>query len=395
MVFRDFCGWTNGGCGPVFPSVRQLIHYALSCRANKNSKKIRMKIVHRYLITEVVQNFLATVLILTVILASNRMLGYLAEVVEGKLAGDILLSIMGLKLLWGMVIILPISAFFAALLALGRWYRDNEMTALLTAGFGQRQVVLPLAGLSLFAAALVAYVSLSLGPWSSEKSLQLREQAEAELDLMASGEGHFREFSNHTRVFYADKISEDETRLTRVFAQTRDGDEVGIIAAKEASWEMLNGNQYLVMSQGFQYQGVVGQADFSVTKFDDYALLYEEPVVAKKWRHFESIPTLTLLKSDGLGDVAELQWRIAAPISVLLLMMLAIPLSVSGPREGSYGKLAVGLIVYLLYFNLLSVSKSWVVDGKLSPDIGLWWVHLAMIVVIVWQIWRTSSFGRG
>ena len=125
-----------------------------------------MKIVHRYLITEVVQNFLATVLILTVILASNRMLGYLSEVVEGKLAGDILLSIMGLKLLWGMVIILPVSAFFAGLLALGRWYRDSEMTALLTAGFGQRQVVLPLIGFSLVAAALVAFVSLSLGPCS-------------------------------------------------------------------------------------------------------------------------------------------------------------------------------------------------------------------------------------
>lgn len=351
-----------------------------------------MKIVHRYLIAEVAQTFVATALVLTVILTSNRMLGYLEEVVDGKLAGHILLSIIGLKLVWGMIIILPVSFFFAVLLALGRWYRDGEMTALLTAGFGQRQVILPLLFFSLLSASLVAAVSLSFGPWSSEKSLQLREQAEAEIDLAATGEGNFREFSDHKRVFYADKVSEDKQRLSEVFAQSREDGEVSIIAAKQAQWQTRYDHEYIVMRDGYQYKGTVGQADFEVTQFDEYAVLFQEPAIKQRWRHYEAIPTARLLSSDAVGDRAELQWRIAAPLSVIFFTLLAIPLSVTRPRQSSYGKLAIGLVIYLLYFNLLSVSKSWIADGKLSPDIGLWWVHGLIVCVIAWQYWRTASF---
>lgn len=88
-----------------------------------------------------------------------------------------------------------------------------------------------------------------------------------------------------------------------------------------------------------------------------------------------------LMASGELADRAELQWRIGVPLSTLLLGFLAVPLSRSQPREGRYGRLAIGLLVFIIYFNLLSAAKSWIEQGAIAPELGLWIVHGAVLLL--------------
>ncbi len=60
--------------------------------------------------------------------------------------------------------------------------------------------------------------------------------------------------------------------------------------------------------------------------------------------------------------------------------VLAVPLSRSQPREGRYGRIAVGLLVFIIYFNMLSAGKAWVEQGKVHPRSGIWWVHGALLL---------------
>jgi lipopolysaccharide export system permease protein len=87
-----------------------------------------------------------------------------------------------------------------------------------------------------------------------------------------------------------------------------------------------------------------------------------------------------LLASSALPDIAELHYRIAVPIATLILGLLAVPLSRSQPRQGRYGKLAIGLLVFIIYFNLLSAGKAWLETGTVAPAVGLWWVHGLLFV---------------
>ena len=87
-----------------------------------------------------------------------------------------------------------------------------------------------------------------------------------------------------------------------------------------------------------------------------------------------------LLVSDDLEEIAELQWRIGVPISTLLLAFLAVPLSRAQPREGRYGRLAIGLLVFIIYLNMMSAAKSWIEQGSISPTLGLWWVHAVILL---------------
>ena len=58
-----------------------------------------------------------------------------------------------------------------------------------------------------------------------------------------------------------------------------------------------------------------------------------------------------------------------------MLTLLAVPLSRSAPRQGRYTGLIAGVLVYLIYVNLLSVARIWVENGEIDERLGIWWVH--------------------
>jgi len=89
-----------------------------------------------------------------------------------------------------------------------------------------------------------------------------------------------------------------------------------------------------------------------------------------------------------------LHWRLAAPISVLVLTLLALPLSKSSPREPRYARLLVALLVWLIYYNGLLFGRSWISQGKLSPAFGLWWVYLPAVAIAVLLIWGGQRLRR-
>jgi len=66
-----------------------------------------------------------------------------------------------------------------------------------------------------------------------------------------------------------------------------------------------------------------------------------------------------------------------------LLALLAFPLSVTNPRQGRFAGLAVAIVIYLIYSNLLILAETWVADGKLAAIPGMFAVHAAMLVLII------------
>ena len=63
----------------------------------------------------------------------------------------------------------------------------------------------------------------------------------------------------------------------------------------------------------------------------------------------------------------------------VLLVVSAVPLSRSQPRQGRYGRLAIGLLVFIIYLNLLSAGKAWLEQGAVAISLGLWWVPALML----------------
>ena len=65
------------------------------------------------------------------------------------------------------------------------------------------------------------------------------------------------------------------------------------------------------------------------------------------------------------------------PIMVLVLALVAVPLAALRPREGRYARVAIAILIYFVYSNLVSAAQIWVEKGRIPPIVGSWWVHAA------------------
>ncbi len=102
----------------------------------------------------------------------------------------------------------------------------------------------------------------------------------------------------------------------------------------------------------------------------------------------KAVATETLLHPNNLEETAELQWRLTAPVSTVLLALLGIPLSRSSPRQGKYVKAPMAILLFAVYYNLSALSKKWVSQGIIDTAPGVWWSQIllaALLGLLFWQ----------
>lgn len=101
-----------------------------------------------------------------------------------------------------------------------------------------------------------------------------------------------------------------------------------------------------------------------------------------------------LMRSDEPEHIAEFQWRLSIPLATIILALIAVPLSKSEPRAGRYGRLAIGLLVFIIYLNMMSAAKAWVEQSTISPALGIWWVHGCMLLFALGLLGVQNGYHR-
>ncbi len=350
--------------------------------------------IDRYLRKEVLANLFGVLTVLLLIFLGNRFVRILGDSLEGQLPHDAILTILFLKLVSALVAIIPLALYLAVLLGFGRLYRDNEMTALHASGVSTFRLLKSIFGLVMPIAIGIALLSLYLSPWAEEQVKRIQDEVRARTEVFGITAGKFIEDKRRDGVLYVENI-EEQGQLTNIFAQwqTEEG-RLATITAKQGHVE--NNAQYdaryLVLEEGFRYEGEPDQIDFRIIRFQRHTIYIEPQQIKVSHRREKAQSTLQLLQSDSVKASAEFQRRLSMPISTLLLALLAIPLSKTNPRQGRYFKLLIAILVYALYSNALTVAQSWVGRGVLPPELGLWWVHIVILSVIVIWVARLDGF---
>ena len=111
-------------------------------------------------------------------------------------------------------------------------------------------------------------------------------------------------------------------------------------------------------------------------------------------RGHKTLPTTALIDSGAPGHFAELQRRISAAASIVVLGMLAVPLARTSPREGRYGKLFLAVVVYFIYSNAISILEHLVERGMVPGSVGVWPAHAAMALVVLALLLDQATGGR-
>lgn len=337
-----------------------------------------MSIIQRYLLREVSLAFGAVMFVLLLVYMSNRFVRFLAQAAAGDISADIVLRLVMYKTLVGLVLLLPLSLFVAILLALGRLHRDSEIVALTAGGVGLGRITLTLATASFGLAVVTAILSFHISPRVATLQAELIERSRGDVQLSGIYPGRFQSFSGGEQVVYAERLEPGRQALSRVFAHVLQPETEYVFVAERAylTFDVDGGNRYIVMENGHRHSGVPGRRDYVVTQFVRHAVLLGESSDEAGYRRLETYATSQLLDAGGAAHLAEYHWRLSMPIALIVLAVMAVPLSYTSPRQGRYARLFAGVLIYFLYSNAIGVAQKLLEREQMPMWLGIWPVHL-------------------
>ena len=337
-------------------------------------------------------NSLSTILILSGIVVAQRGVVVFRLASKGIIPNDSILTILVFSLLKYLPILLTLTLFLTILLTLSRWFRDSEMMIWFSSGLGLTSFIRPILFFSLPIILLIGFLSLYLSPWATQKSEEYKAGLKNRDELATISPGSFKESKSKERVFYVEGFGDLGSKVKNVFVQSEQNGKLGIIVSNEGSRVSTNtDDEYIVLKKGKRYEVNHENNHFTEIKFSDYGFLVEKklpPIIDVN--QVEAMPTLLLLMTKGNREIAEFVWRVSLPISGIVLIILAIPLSFINPRSGRSVNIIIAIMIFAIYNNLMGVTQSYINLGKLNPYIGGSIVHLLIIMIASYLLMRRN-----
>ena len=352
-------------------------------------------IVDRYVFREVSKVFIAIVVILLLIVASLMFLRTLEEVNVGGLGVDLVFHFLRLQIVRDTSSLLPPAFFLAMLVTLSRLSRDSELIAMNACGIGPPRIYRTLLLLAVPVALLTAWFALALQPEAAagiqEIRLQQKEQAAQIAGLQA---GRF--YVEGEVVVYIGEIDRRKS-LGNIFILDRRGGNSRLVVSNggEHRIEESTGDHLVTLKRGHRFDGNPGAGNFLIGDFEEYRIRIQGSGAPRRASSKRAMmPTLDLLGSSNLADRAELEHRIAAPLAIFTLAVLAIPLVDISPRHKTAGRLFLALLAYFSFFNLQRLAETWLETGVTPLWLGSLWYQFAILGVVYLILVPDSFWAR-
>ena len=369
-------------------------------------------IIQRYLVKEIMISFLATLFILLLIIIGNTFVRLLGDVSGGSLPIDALGKLVFLKSFYAIVSLAPIALLIGMMLAFGRLYRDHEVLALHASGVGPKTfykgIFLFVGPLTLLITILVFFILPQLEQTSQNIENEIKQRPEAA--GIPVGEFMHANVGGKPLTLFVEDVDHENVVMKHVFLhlddkpskakKVKDGD--GGANIKDHEEMILTGKQALLyvdpegggrvfkFKDGSLYKNNLTTGEFSIFKFAEHGL-HIPALKIKNTRNLETYSLSKLLKNNDNESKAEIHWRLALIFSAPIMALLAFPLSYTTPRQGRYGKLAIGILLYAVYANMIITGRSMIEEGSIPNWLGLWWAHIIFILLSLWLVRRQYS----
>ena len=349
-------------------------------------------LIRRAFYREATQSTIAIVAVLVVVLVLFGTTAVLGRAVRGDYAQGIVLQILGWQTLRRLDLLLPLGLYLGVLLTLSRWYRDSEMTVLAACGISLTQLLRPVLAVAGVVALLAAGAAFYLTPLAARAIEQVKVEGANRPELSGITPGAFSESAAGGRILYAESVGEDDN-YERVFLSNPKQGRPHIVLARTGYpfVDPRTGDQFMALQDGWAYEGIAGQPDYRVVRFESYAVRLDVRPIVPPPTTTEGLPTRDLFAAKSRDALAEAHWRLSKPLLVMVLAVFALVLAYTDARRGRLANLFVAILVYFIYSNLLGLGQTLVKKGQVPAGVGLWWVHMLMVGIAVYLLYRRNN----
>ena len=354
--------------------------------------KFKNTIISRYLLSNLIVFFFAITFIIALIVFGNQFVLTSQESISFGIPIKELMPLVGFNMLRDIPIILTLSLFLSIIITISQLYKNSEAVVMNSIGLGDRAFMNLIKPIVFFTFVIIFYLTIFAVPWAKQQKSNAEDVTVNASEFSFITEGKFESFKNGEIVFYASESKFNdivgEQNMEKIFIYALHNEIPTIVLAPEGKKYInaKNNSTYLRLKNGTRYEGLPGDENINILNFEKYDLEIVSGDVQKSITSFSEIEernTVDLLREGGKNANAEIQWRISQPISVLILSIFGIFLGKSSPRSGKGINLILGVFVFMLYNNALLVAKSAIESGQLSPLIGMWSIHLLLLLFLL------------
>ena len=349
-------------------------------------------IINKSFINEVLRTALAVTFVIISIFLVLRVMGFLSQAAEGLIPVGGVLSLVLLKMVSYLDVMLPLMFYIAMIMVLNRWYSDQEMAVLASAGLGITHFLRPSAVLILVLGGVVAFFSFYLTPLSLAKGYALEQGYRQSSEVSGVVTGKFVEAKDGNGLYFVEEYNRRTGNYENVFVYRASFEREGVVVAKTAyrTEDEKTQDQFLVLVNGTRYEGNPGSPDYRVVDFEKYALRIEPKNRINTYLPIRARPNAELQGSEDPRMRSEWYWRIAKTFTLPILAIFALALSHIDSRRGRSTGMVLAFLVYLTYTNMLGYTVALIKKGDVQSGAPLWMVHAIYFTLAVYCLYRRN-----
>lgn len=349
--------------------------------------------INRYILREISVPTTMSLLIFSFVVLLGR-IPRLTEMIisKGVPALDII-ALFAFLLPTFLSVTVPLSFLLGILLAFGRFSADSEYVAMKASGISLYSMVKPVAYLALVFTLLTATITLLVEP-ASKRALRAKIFEIASTSLNVSVKPGVFNDDVPGIVLYAQGVDERQGIMRDVFiSDERNNTAPTTIIASEGFF--ISSSDSLMLTLRLQNGEIHRQPDteqdtYQTISFKNYDinLDFSEQISQGQrsrsrgemsWTELNQAIEQATPGKQRYRLEAELHERIVIACAPLILILIGIPLGLQSQRSGKGAGFALALVVFLVYYILLSFAGTLADKGILPAAFILWLPNLVFL----------------
>ncbi|MDR7271185.1 lipopolysaccharide export system permease protein [Pelomonas saccharophila] len=345
--------------------------------------------------SELAKSFGVTLVVILTIMLTSTLIRTLGQAAGGNVAPQDVVLLMGYATIAHLATMLILSLFIAVVITLSRFYRESEMTIWFASGIPLSRFVRPVLRMAWPVLLGVIVLELLVWPWGNQNSAELRDRYQKRGDLSRVAPGQFQTSRDGSRVFFIERDGDNAATGRNVFILSNQHERESVTTSARGHLEMEGDDRYLVLDHGQRNETQMKSGEKSLARFEQYKVMTDTQVLANANQlPPKAMATLDLLRLPTPKNQGELAWRLGMILGGFNMALLGVGLSASNPRRASNWNLLFALLAFIVYFNLINLSQSWVGNGRVSLGRGLLVVHGSALFLALAVIWLRDNANR-
>lgn len=344
--------------------------------------------------------FVAGFGVVLVLLAGNIVYNNISVIVSRLQQWPDVVYYMLLQTPYFVMLALPSGALFGCALAVSRLARDSETTMMRMAGISVRRIFVPIFVLGALLSGIAYVFQEQVTVWAERESARVLRRL-----WLAPGPPPIQAhvfFRAENYYFYVNTVSRkpDGLLLEKVMVyEPPQGRGFPTLTTAESARERDN---VWTLENGIVYRVGVGGDPELVGKFKTMRLDLRRALTDYFMQEARSPRAMTiaelrqqmkLLDKSGLKtDQYQLEYgyKLAIPLSSLVLVLCVAPLSLRFGRSGGFMGVLIGIVVLFFYWNVILFSRVLGETGGLPPLLAGWSEVIVFTVVGALLMWKVE-----